>query len=103
MNTNITVLWSTVTCQLHYMIVYYVVFSNAPCTNGRSGFLTNSTSSIKLEGSQSTIKLVFVLVIICCQYFSIFESDVICPNKGLAKDLTKINTCTQAEREARKY
>lgn len=64
MNIDVTVLWSTVTYQLHYMIVYYVDFSNAPCTNGRSSFLTNSTSLIKLEGSQSTIKLVFVLVII---------------------------------------
>lgn len=91
MNTNITVLWSTVTYQLHYMIVYYVVFSNAPCTNDRSGFLTNSTSSIKLEGSQSTIKLVFVLMIICCQYFSIFESDLMLfvQTKALQKTLQK--------------
>lgn len=91
MNIDVTVLWSTVTHQLHYMIVYYVALSNAPCTNGRSGFLTNSTSTIKLEGSQSTIKLVFVLVIICCQYFSIFESDLMLfvQTKGLQKTLQK--------------
>ena len=82
MNIDVTVLWSTVTHQLHYMIVYYLALSNAPCTNGRSGFLTNSTS---------TIKLVLVLVIICCQYFSIFESDLMLfvQTKGLQKTLQK--------------
>lgn len=91
MNTGITVVWSTVAYQLHYIIVYYVIFSHAPCTNGRSSFLTNSTSSIKLDYSQSTVKLVFVLVIICCQYFSIFESDLMLfvQTKALQKTLQK--------------
>lgn len=99
MNIDVTFVWSTVAkreslavaYQLHYIIVYHVTFSNVPCTNGRSCFLTNSTSSIKLEGSQTTIKLVFVLVIICCQYISIFEFDLmlLVQTKALQQTLKK--------------
>ena len=43
MNIDVTVVWSTAAYQSHYMIVYYVT-SKAPCTNGRSSFLSNSAS-----------------------------------------------------------